>query len=72
MSGRKLSPLARGILIGICLIAFFILLENFLNMASTVRKETVIKRNKNKFKKNMKKLKNIKKKFLLKSQLKKQ
>lgn len=44
MSGRKLSPLARGILIGICLIAFFILLENLLSMASTVKKETVIKK----------------------------
>lgn len=44
MSGRKLSPLARGILIGICLIAFFILLENLLSMASTVKQETVIKK----------------------------
>ncbi len=44
MSGRRLSPLARGILIGICLIAFFILLENFLGMASRVSKEVVIKK----------------------------
>ncbi len=44
MSGRRLSPLARGVLIGICLIAFFILLENSLNLVSTVKKETVIKK----------------------------
>lgn len=44
MNGRRLSPLARGVLIGICLIAFFILLENFLGMASRVSKEVVIKK----------------------------
>lgn len=44
MSGRRLSPLARGILIGMCFIAFFILLENLLGTASTVKKENVIKK----------------------------
>ncbi len=44
MSGRRLSPLARGVLIGICLIAFFILLENFLGLASRVSKEVVVKK----------------------------
>ncbi|MBR3888336.1 MAG: hypothetical protein IKJ32_04480 [Clostridia bacterium] len=44
MNGRRLSPLARGVLIGVCFIAFFILLENLLGMASTVKKETVVKK----------------------------
>lgn len=46
MNGRRLSPVARTVLIIICLIAFLILLENFLNMASRVRKETIVRKEK--------------------------
>lgn len=44
MNGRRLSPIARGVLIGVCFIAFFVLLENLLDRASTAKKENVVKK----------------------------
>ena len=44
MNGRRLSPIARGVLIGVCFIAFFVLLENFLGRASTAKKENLVKK----------------------------
>lgn len=55
MKGRRLSPVTRSVLIIICLIVFFVLLENMLNLASTVRTETVVKKEQDKIQEEYKK-----------------